>query len=52
MLTRIRQRGKVIQQWRDDRVRHREASCDEAPYESNFQPRRKMLSQFKRLPWV
>lgn len=28
-----------------------EASIDEAPHESNFQPRRKVPPTFKRLPW-
>jgi hypothetical protein len=32
----------VIQQRDADRDRHEEASIDEAPYESNFQPRRKL----------
>ena len=28
-----------------------EASIDEAPYKSDFQPRRKLPPLFKRLPW-
>jgi hypothetical protein len=50
MLTRSGQRGEVIQQRDANRDRQQEASIDEAPYESNFQPRRKLLP-FKRLPW-
>ena len=42
MLTRIGQRGEVIQQRDANRDRHGEASIDEAPYKSNFQPRRKL----------
>ncbi|MGA8909166.1 MAG: hypothetical protein WB524_16240, partial [Acidobacteriaceae bacterium] len=41
---------EVIQQRDADRHSHGEASIDQAPYESNFQPRRK-LPPFKRLPW-
>jgi len=39
----------VIQQRDADRENHRNASIDEAPYESNFQPRRKLPPPFKRL---
>ena len=42
MLTRIAKGGKVIQQGDAGRGSHREASIDEAPYESDFQPRRKL----------
>jgi hypothetical protein len=34
------------------RSSHREASIDEVPCESDFQPRRKLPPLFKRLPWV
>ena len=44
MLARIGQRGEVIQQRDADRRSYGEASIDEAPYESNFQPRRKLPS--------
>jgi hypothetical protein len=39
----------VIQQRDADRRDYGEASIDEAPYESNFQPRRKLPLPFKRL---
>ena len=42
MLTRIAKGGEVIQQGDAGRGSHREASIDEAPYESDFQPRRKL----------
>jgi hypothetical protein len=42
VLARVGQRGEVIQQRDADRRSHGEASIDEAPYESNFQPRRKL----------
>jgi hypothetical protein len=44
--------GEVIQQSDAGRGSHREASIDEAPYESDFQPRRKLPPLFKRLPWT
>ncbi len=50
MLTWIGKGGKVIQQGDAGRGSHREASIDEAPYESDFQPRRKLPPLFKRLP--
>jgi hypothetical protein len=42
MLTGIGKGGEVIQQGDAGRGSHREASIDEAPYESDFQPRRKL----------
>jgi hypothetical protein len=41
----------VIEQRDADRNGHGEASIHEAPYESNFQPRRKLAQPFKRLAW-
>jgi hypothetical protein len=53
MLTRVAKGSEVIQQSTACRGRHREeASIDEAPCESDFQPRRKLPPLFKRLPWV
>jgi hypothetical protein len=52
MLTRIGKGGEVIQQGDAGRGRPRQASIDEAPYETNFQPRRKLPPPFKRLPWA
>src|SRR6185437_7529521 len=51
MLTWIGKGGEVIQQGDAGRGGHRQASIDEAPYESDFQPRRKLPPLFKRLPW-
>jgi hypothetical protein len=51
MLSRIGQRGEVIQQRDADLADHGEASIDEASNESNFRPRRKLPPSFKRLPW-
>jgi hypothetical protein len=42
MLARIGQRREVTQQRDPDRRSDDEASIDEPPYESNFQPRRKL----------
>ena len=44
VLTRIGQDGEMSQQRDADRRSHGRASIDEAPYESNFQPRRKLPS--------
>jgi hypothetical protein len=51
VLTWIGKGGEVIQQGDAGRGSHRQASIDEAPYESDFQPRRKLPPPFKRLPW-
>src|ERR1700722_1004415 len=50
MLARVGKGGEVSQQGDAGRGRHREASIDEAPYESDFRPRRKLPPPFKRLP--
>ena len=50
MLTRVGKGGEVIQQSDAGRDSHREASIDEAPYESEFPTRRPPLPSFKRLP--